>query len=292
MNAWDLFAADIRNGALSHAYMVSGSDTLAVDEFLRRAAAAAVCTGGADKPCGECLDCKKTYNGTHPDVFSVPEDGKKIVVEDISDLVESCYIHPLESERKVYILKNFDEANEKAQNKLLKILEEPVKNTVFLLGAANMQYVLPTVKSRVKKLTAEDNLAFFLKTAASPEYQSIAGSIADMYTNMRSSADILDFVNTFARFKDLAQGFLNLLELYTRDIILYKTSNIDLLLYKAKKDDIMKAADGYSLAALAGILKNISAARKNLGYNVNLIPVLDNLLYGILEEKHKAPEKE
>lgn len=289
MNAWELFASDFAGGNLNHAYMVSGADPLSVSDFLSRAAAAVMCSGEGGKPCGVCIDCIKTANGTHPDVYKIPAEGKKILVDDVMSLVESCYVRPLESTYKVYVLSEFDEANEKAQNKLLKILEEPVKNTVFLLGAINTRYVLPTIKSRVKKLTVSDNLEFFTKSAANPEYVSILEGIADMYRDMRASADILDFVNYFARFRDLAKGFLNILELYTRDIVLYKTGNGDLLLYRMKKDDIIIAAEDFSLAALEGILRNIAATRKNLSYNVNAIPALDNLLYGILEEKHKNP---
>ena len=289
MTAWDLFFRDVRAGALSHAYLVTGAENAALSAFCRRAAAAAVCTAAdGKKPCGTCLDCRKAAGGTHPDLYEIPPAGEKILVEHIAALVESCYVKPLESERKAYILHRFDEANEKAQNKLLKILEEPVKNTVFFLAASAARAVLPTVQSRCKKLTVEEDPAAFLREVGS-EGQMILEYIADLYKNMRGSADILRYAVIFARFRDRAAELLTFWELYTRDMILYKAGRGEILLNTSRKSDIIAGAAEFSIPALTAVLGHIAAARRLLKVNVNLTPMLDNLLYAILNEKHKSP---
>ena len=53
---------------------------------------------------------------------------------------------------KVFIFNNFSSANIQSQNKLLKILEEPPKNTFIILNVTNINKVLPTVLSRCKKI--------------------------------------------------------------------------------------------------------------------------------------------
>lgn len=86
------------------------------------------------------------------DCLFFPMDGKKLSVDDAEKIREESLLSPLESERKVFVLGDFAEANPQTQNKLLKLLEEPPQNVVFLLGATTTFSVLTTVLSRTKKL--------------------------------------------------------------------------------------------------------------------------------------------
>ena len=86
------------------------------------------------------------------DCLFFPTEGKKLSVEDAERIREESLLSPLESQRKLFVLGDFAEANPQTQNKLLKLLEEPPENVVFLLGATSTFSVLPTVLSRTKKL--------------------------------------------------------------------------------------------------------------------------------------------
>ena len=86
------------------------------------------------------------------DCLFFPADGKKLTVEDAENIREESTLNPVEGERKVFLLGDFAEANAQTQNKLLKLLEEPPRGVVFLLGATTAFPVLPTVLSRTKKL--------------------------------------------------------------------------------------------------------------------------------------------
>ena len=74
------------------------------------------------------------------------------MVDDAELLTEECFLMPVESNKKVFIVSDFAEANSASQNKLLKLLEEPPFGVVFLLGATSVFSILPTVLSRVVKL--------------------------------------------------------------------------------------------------------------------------------------------
>lgn len=140
---------------MSHAYMISGisgNDCYALAKCL---AAASVCTGEGDKPCGMCSGCRKVKEDIHPDVIhiSVPEGKREITVEQIRQLRAAAYIRPNEAQRKVFIIESAQAMNDNAQNALLKVLEDGPSYLIFLLLTENPQQLLPTVRSRCETIT-------------------------------------------------------------------------------------------------------------------------------------------
>lgn len=86
------------------------------------------------------------------DCLFFPEQDKKILVDDAEKICEECTLSAVEGNRKVFVLCDFADANAATQNKLLKLLEEPPQDVIFLLGATSAYSLLPTVLSRTKKL--------------------------------------------------------------------------------------------------------------------------------------------
>lgn len=161
---------------LSHAYILSAQSPEESLRAAKRIAAAAVCSGRGQLPCGLCRGCRKAEAGIHPDILSVGrlEDDKgrpkrEIGVEQIRQMTLDAFVRPNEAERKVYIVREADTMNLSAQNAALKLLEEPPKGVIFLLCVSNAGKLLPTVRSRCVELVlngqagAEDEES--LKTA-------------------------------------------------------------------------------------------------------------------------------
>ena len=132
--------------ALGHAAILSGrGDLPAAARFI----AAAFQCRGADKPCGVCPDCRKVGKGIHPDVTAVEDpDHKNIAVDVLRGVVSDASILPNEGRRKVYIFPNCDVLDGKAQNVLLKVVEDGPPHAVFLFCAENSAVLLPTIRSR------------------------------------------------------------------------------------------------------------------------------------------------
>lgn len=143
-----------RGRGLSHAYIISGPAGSGRHVLARQLAAAMLCTGAGERPCGKCLPCQKVMKGIHPDlsVISGPEIGKPIAVDQVRLLRADAYIRPNEGERKVYLLERADQMNPSAQNAMLKLLEEGPPYAVFLLLADNVGGLLQTVRSRCEEL--------------------------------------------------------------------------------------------------------------------------------------------
>lgn len=81
-----------------------------------------------------------------PDVLLIEETPIKITT--IRQINHWVMLKPHSSKYKLVIIKNFDSINLEAGNTLLKILEEPPLNTIFILQAEKIEKVLPTIQSR------------------------------------------------------------------------------------------------------------------------------------------------
>lgn len=149
-----ILAAAVRRAAdehrLSHAVILTGrGDLTAAARFL---AAAHVCEG-EHKPCLICRHCRKALEGVHPDVISVQDtEHKELTVEAVRALRKDVYIRPNEAERKVYIIADCRQLNERDQNVLLKIVEEGPPYAAFVFCADAVHSLLPTIRSRCVEL--------------------------------------------------------------------------------------------------------------------------------------------
>ena len=120
------------------------------------------CEGG-DRPCGACAPCRKVLRGIHPDVAVVEDpEHRNVAVEVLRRAAADAYILPNEGRRKVYIFPDCSLLDGKAQNVLLKVVEDGPVHAAFLFCAANSAVLLPTIRSR----TAEWKLSPPPETAA------------------------------------------------------------------------------------------------------------------------------
>lgn len=133
-------------GALSHAIVLSGNGDLSA--AAQYTAAAMQCIG-TQPPCGTCPACSKVLRGIHPDVITVVDDEhKNLSVEVLRAVRTDAYILPNEGRRKIFIFPDCDKLDAKAQNILLKVVEEGPPHAAFLFCAVNSAVLLPTIRSR------------------------------------------------------------------------------------------------------------------------------------------------
>lgn len=149
--AYRLLKTESRENKIGHAYLLLLNDARNLRSALKIFAKLFFL-------CDEPTDTKsqRINELIDADAFSdclfFPSDGKKLTVEDAEKILEESTLSPVETEKKVFLLGDFAEANIQTQNKLLKLLEEPPKNVILLLGATSIFPVLQTVLSRAKKL--------------------------------------------------------------------------------------------------------------------------------------------
>jgi DNA polymerase-3 subunit delta' len=140
-----------------HAYLFAGPEGSGKVLAARAFTAALVCpTGG----CGDCRDCRLSLDDRHPNVVLVEPEGRDIRVGDGPDddgtarwMTARTYLTPPEPGRKVFRVEQADRMTEEAADVLLKVLEEPPADTVFILSSARPHEIPETVRSRCQTVT-------------------------------------------------------------------------------------------------------------------------------------------
>ena len=143
--AFKIFSTDRQTGKLTHAYLLHFGDRANLRSALKIFAAELFNANGGL--------LKRIQNESYTDLTIYPQAGKKISVDGVSEIIGDSALRPVEGDKKLYVITDFDTASALVQNKLLKTLEEPPSNVHFLLGAASLAPVLDTVRSRVKTIT-------------------------------------------------------------------------------------------------------------------------------------------
>ena len=131
------------------ALIIEGNHTKAT-ELAHILASALVCQSQENKPCGTCGSCVKAHAGSHPDIY-LAEGGltpRSFKVEAIRAIRSDAYIQSQEGGYKVYLLFRAESMSAEAQNALLKVLEEPPADTVFILTCITANRLLQTIRSR------------------------------------------------------------------------------------------------------------------------------------------------
>jgi len=145
----------LTDGRFPHTILLEGEDGCGKLTFAHMIAAALLCEQPLEqRPCGQCRNCKRVLSDTHPDVSVIGNEDKLkgFHIDRVRQLRADAYIRPNEGGYKVYILRNIHNMTEQAQNALLKIIEEPPAQVVFLLTCNNRARVLPTILSRAAVL--------------------------------------------------------------------------------------------------------------------------------------------
>ncbi len=152
---WTEFVANAKNSRLPHALLLSGSQGIGLEHLALAMGQYLLCQSPMDAiACGRCKNCLLMSSGNHPDlVYVSPEDiGKQIKVDDIRALSEFVAKTAQQGARKVIVIEPADALNMNAANALLKNLEEPAGDTIFILVSSSLSRVLPTVRSRCAKV--------------------------------------------------------------------------------------------------------------------------------------------
>ncbi|MHB1646176.1 MAG: DNA polymerase III subunit [Candidatus Acididesulfobacter diazotrophicus] len=99
-------------------------------------------------PCGECPSCVGILNKTSSNIIYIEHEKGLINIEKINSLTKSLSLLPPNNMHRFVIVDDISRMNVSAMNSILKILEEPPEKTVFILIAANLNNILPTIISR------------------------------------------------------------------------------------------------------------------------------------------------
>lgn len=136
---------------VSHAYLFCGTRGTGKTTTARILAKAVNCLNEEDRPCGECANCMAIKEGTFMDVVEI-DAASNNGVDNIRELRESVKYPPAVGRKKVYIIDEVHMLSTGAFNALLKTLEEPPENVMFILATTDPQKLPQTILSRCMRL--------------------------------------------------------------------------------------------------------------------------------------------
>jgi len=148
---WQSFLQQYEQQRLPHAMLLSGQKGVGKWHFAHTIADFLLCAAPrSGLACGECRSCKLNHSSTHPDksVIIPEESGKQIKIDQIRQLSARIASTSQQGGRKVIILGPVEKLNTNAANALLKNLEEPSKDTFFILYSHVASGVIATIRSR------------------------------------------------------------------------------------------------------------------------------------------------
>lgn len=192
-----------RRGELHHAIILHGPSPALLRDVAVRVAKTLNCLNGATGD--DCLSCQRIDRRSHPDVHFVEAaaDKKLIAVDQIRDIVSEASLRPYEGRSKVFVIDPADGLSVSGSNSLLKTLEEPSRDTNFLLITRSPDLLLPTIKSRsqaiyvgdtARALTGPREAQRVRQVALMDEGDELAGNIIDLlhrYATKGESAALL-----------------------------------------------------------------------------------------------------
>jgi DNA polymerase-3 subunit gamma/tau len=146
----------LRTGRIAHAFLLTGIRGVGKTTTARIIARALNCIGPdrrgqpTPEPCGACEHCVAIAEGRHIDVLEM-DAATRTGIDDVRELVDSVRYAPTTARFKVYIVDEVHMLSEKAFNGLLKTLEEPPPQTIFIFATTEVRKVPVTVLSRCQR---------------------------------------------------------------------------------------------------------------------------------------------
>lgn len=179
----ELRAAAENPTAMTHAWLFTGPPGSGRSVAARAFAAALQCP---EHGCGKCTSCHTVMAGTHSDVREIVPEGLSISVKSMRTLVQQAARKPAMGRYQILVITDADRLTENAANALLKFVEEPPEQTIFLLCAPSdhPEDVRITIRSRCRpialRIPAPDAIADVLvrRDGVDPEQARWAASVA------------------------------------------------------------------------------------------------------------------
>ncbi len=307
----------MNHGRLHHAYLFIGMEGVGKKTIALDLAKAIHCSAATGDFCGVCADCARIQDSNHPDVRVIePLAGKKeISIQQIRDLEKELNFRSFSGKKKIAILDPATLMNLSAQNALLKTLEEPPRDSLLILIAANGGALLPTLRSRCLRVSfgplTRDLISGFLVSHKGLEAEPAnflatmsLGSLGAVFSIdtqellerrrewVRLISDLgagdyraaTDAAETLAGSKENCLRFLEWVESWFRDLLVYSTTrnpqvviNIDML------TQIQQQSATTDCERLFSRIAEAKAAIGGIQRNLNRRMVIEDLLLNTVE---------
>lgn len=303
----DILRRVLISGRLAHAYLFNGPEGIGKRLVALALVRAIFCKQGG---CGDCVACRKVDHFNHPDLHLLEPDGNNIKIEQVRAIQKEFSYRPLESPRKVCLIEKPEKMQPAAANALLKTLEEPTGEALFILLSAHPEQILSTIRSRcqplpfsripvdllkrdlIHRLDLDEQQGHLLAALSEGSFKKALGRDRELFLDRRrdflkavtalspgSVLPLFDLSRQRAEEKETLTEYLEILRAFYRDVLLTLHGrpvedlvNIDLM------EKIRRIAGKESVSSTLAKLDAIHESLRLLDRNVNRQLIMDNLL--------------
>ncbi len=282
----DYLIKSINNKNILHSYLFLGTEGIGKLLVAKEFAKKILCLNNTEDETCTCKSCTCFNGKNHPDYYIINEEGESIKIDTIRNITEKAFEKPILSDKKVYIINDFEKMTKEAQNCLLKTLEEPPEFVIIILISSNENIILNTIKSRcmtIKFHNIEDKeLLEYAKNILEYEHisenllKSFDGSIGKaikLKDNKDNYDKIENLISNLTK-KDLVDVMLDGRILYDKENIQDILDYIIVCLYSKKNEN----------NSYINCIKFVNECSSRLKSNSNFDMSIDNLLFKMWEE--------
>ena len=276
----------IKNKNILHSYLFLGTEGIGKLAIAKEFAKKVLCLKHTEDETCTCKSCTCFNGKNHPDYYIINEEGESIKIDTIRNITEKAFEKPILSDKKVYIINDFEKMTKEAQNCLLKTLEEPPEFVVIVIISSNENIILNTIKSRcmaIKFHNIEDEeLLEYAKNILG--YESISENLLKSFDGSIGKAiKLKDNKENYDKIENLVSNLSNkdIVDIMLEGRILYDKENIqDILDYIIVCLYSNKNVNGKYI----NCIKYINECSSRLKSNSNFDMSIDNLLFKMWEE--------
>jgi len=305
----------IEDGRLGHAILFSGPPGSGKSTLAMLTAQALNCEAEGLSPCEECLSCLKLARGNHPDVVVVEPQERSLKIDQLREVRGSFIYHNYEAESRVCIIEEAHKMTGAAAATLLKIMEEPPPQLVFILTTPYPSWLPATILSRcqhygLQRLSDKKMESFLQETfpEASPEEiamavrlgEGIPGRALDVISQdewvyrqemvygfgkklispVLAEHELFKEARNWAEREDL-HVLMELLAMFFKDGLMWKLCGDEYSLPDESWEDFWNNCVFDDDLVLQNCLELVNNTRKRLLTNINTTLALENLFLQI-----------
>ena len=204
----------VETGNISHAYIFEGPGCADKKSFAESFAKGILCPVARGEGCGSCGICSKVDHGNHEDLMYISASGGSIKDADIIRMQEALKNKPF-GDRHIVIIEDSDTMTLRAQNRLLKTLEEPPGDSVIMLLSENLENLIQTIRSRCVKYRinyfGSEGYDFMMEKAE---------KIADMVLERKPFYQLRKELEDVTSGSEETSGFLDSMEIVFRNMLM------------------------------------------------------------------------